>query len=65
MEFFSRIISRSFRYQLFVRVSGNVGGKVPVVDIAFSSHKQKAYSTNSLDEDGIVFDFRKNWNRHD
>ena len=43
-------MSSNFRYQPFVVVAGNVGGKVPVVDDVLSSHEQEIYPTTSLDE---------------
>ena len=46
------------RYQLFVAVSGNLGGKVPIVDDVLSSHEQEIYPTTSLDENCIEFDFQ-------
>ena len=36
-------------------VSGNLGGKVPVVDDVLSSHEQEMYPTTSLDENCIEF----------
>ena len=51
-------MSISFRYQPFVAVSGNLGGKVPVVDDVLSSHEQKIYPTTSLDEKFIEFEFQ-------
>ena len=51
-------MSSNFRYQSFVAVSGNLGGKVPVVDDVLSSHEQKVYPTTSLDENCIEFDFQ-------
>ena len=51
-------MSRNFRYQLFVAVSGNLRGKVPVVDDVLSSHEQEIYPTTSLDENCIGFEFQ-------
>ena len=51
-----------FRYQLFVAVSGNLGGKIPVADDVFSSHKQKIYPTTSLDENFIEDEFQTDRN---
>ena len=48
---------KSFRYQPFVAVSANPGGKVPVVDIVLSSHEQEIYPTTSLYENSIGFEF--------
>ena len=42
------IMSSNFRYQLLVVVSGNFGGKVPVVDDVLSSHEQESYPTTTL-----------------
>ena len=47
----------NFRYQSFLAVSGNLGGKVPVVDHVLSSHDQESYATTSLDENCIEFEF--------
>ena len=55
-------MSRNFRYQPFVSVSGNLGGKVPVVDDVFSSHEQEIYPTTSLDENCIEFEFQTDRN---
>ena len=51
-------MSSNFRYQSFVAVSGNLGGKVPVVDNVLSSHEQQIYTTTSLDENCIEFEFQ-------
>ena len=40
-------------------VSGNLGGKVPVVDDVLSSNEQEIYPTTSLDENCIEFDFQR------
>ena len=45
----SSMMSSNFRYQNFVAVSGNLGGKVPVVEDVFSSHEGEIYRTTSLD----------------
>ena len=55
-------MSSNFRYQPFVTVSGNLGGKVPVVDDVLSSHEQEIYPTTSLDENCIVFEFQTDQN---
>ena len=55
-------MSSSFRYQPFVAVSGNFGGKVPVVDDVLSSHEQEIYPTTSLDENCIEFEFQTDRN---
>ena len=54
--------SQNFRYQPFVAVSGNLGGKVPVVDDTLSSHEQQIYPTTSLDENSIEFEFQTDRN---
>ena len=43
-------------------VSGNLGGKVPLVDDVLSSHKQEIYPKTSLDESCIEFEFRTDRN---
>ena len=45
-------------------VSGNLGGKVPIVDDVLSSHEQEIYPTTSLDENCIEFEFQKYRNYH-
>ena len=50
--------NNNFRYQPFVAVSGNLGGKVPIVDDVLSSHKQETYPNFSLDENCIKFEFQ-------
>ena len=55
-------MSSYFRYQPFVAVSGNLGGKVPVVDHNLSSHEQEIYLTTSLDENCIEFEFQTDRN---
>ena len=49
---FSLIMSRNFRHQPFVAVSGNPGGKVPVVDDVLSSQEKQIYPTTSFEENG-------------
>ena len=39
-------------------VSGNLGGKVPVVDDVLLSHQQETYPTTSVDENCIEFEFQ-------
>ena len=51
-------MSKNFGYQPFVGVSGNLGGKVPIVDDVLSSHEQKIYSTTPLDDKCIEFEFQ-------
>ena len=43
-------------------VSGNLGGKVPIVDDVLSSHELEIYPTTSLDENCIEFEFRTDRN---
>ena len=50
--------NNNFRYQPFVAVSGNLGGKLPIVDNVLSSHEQEIYPTTSLDENCIEFEFQ-------
>ena len=50
--------NNNFWYQRFVAVSGDLGGKVPIVDDDLSSHEQEVYPTTSLDENCIEFEFR-------
>ena len=52
----------NFRYQPFVAVSGNLGGKIPIVDDVLSSHEQEIYPTTSLDENCIEFEFQTDRN---
>ena len=54
--------NNSFRYQPFVGVSGNLGGKVPIIDDLLSSHEQEIYPTTSLDENCIEFEFQTDRN---
>ena len=56
--------NNNFRYQPFVAVSGNLGGKVPTVDDVRSSHEQEIYPTTSLDENSIEFEFQTDRNYH-
>ena len=51
-------MSSNFRYQLFVALSRNIGGNVPVVYDALSSHEQENYPTTALDENRIEFEFQ-------
>ena len=55
-------MSSNFRYQPFVAVSGNFGGKVPVVDDVLSSLEQEIYPTTSLDKNCIEFEFQTDRN---
>ena len=43
-------------------VSGNLGGKVPIVDDVLSSHEQEIYPTTSFDENCIEFEFQTDRN---
>ena len=45
-------------------VSGNLGGKVPVVDDVLSSHEQETYPTTSFDENCIEFEFQTDRNHY-
>ena len=54
--------NNNFRYQPFVAVSGNLGGKVPIVDDVLSSHEQEIYPTTSLVENCIEFEFQTDRN---
>ena len=56
------VSNNNFRYQPFVAVSGNLGGKVPIVDDVLSSHEQEIYPTTSLDENCIEFEFQTDRN---
>ena len=51
-----------FRYQPFLAVSRNLGGKVPIVDDVVSSHDQENYPTTSLDGNCIEFEFQRDRN---
>ena len=55
-------MSSNFRYQPFVAVSGNLGGKVPVVDDVLSSHEKETYPTTSLVKNCIEFEFQTDRN---
>ena len=55
-------VKRHFRYQPFVALSGNLRGKVPIVDDVLSSHEQEIYPTTSLDENCIEFSFQTDRN---
>ena len=50
--------NNNFRYQPFVAVSGNLGGKVPIVDEVLFSNEQENYPTTSLDENCTEFEFQ-------
>ena len=51
-------MSSNFRHQPFLAVSGNLGGKVPVVDDVLSSHEQEICPTTSLKENCLQFYFQ-------
>ena len=55
-------MSSNFRYQPFVAVSGNLGGKVPLVDDVLSYLEQETYPTTSLDENSIEFEVQTDQN---
>ena len=55
-------MSSNFRYQPFLAVSGNLGGKDPVVDDVLSSNEQEIYPTTSLDDYCIEFEFQTDRN---
>ena len=55
-------MSNIFRYPPFVAVSGNLGGKVQIVDDVLSSHEQEVSPTTSLDENFIEFEFQTDRN---
>ena len=55
-------MSSNFGYQPFVAVSGNFGGKVPVVDDFLSFHEQGINPATSLDQNGIEFEFQTDHN---
>ena len=59
---FSLIMSNNFRYQPFVAVFGNLGGKVPMIEGVLSSHEQETYTTTSLDKNCIEFEFQRDRN---
>ena len=42
--------------------SGNLGGKVPIVDDVLPSHEQENYPTTPFDKNCIEFEFWKYWN---
>ena len=45
-------------------LSGNLGGKVPVVEEVLSSHEQDIYPTTSLDENCIEFELQTDRNHY-
>ena len=56
--------NNNFRYQPFEAVSGNLGGKVPIVDDVLSSHEQEIYPTTSVDENCIEFEIQTDRNNY-
>ena len=50
--------NNNFRYQPFVAVAGNLGGKVPNVGDILSSHEQEIYPTTSFVQNCIEIDFQ-------
>ena len=55
-------MSNNFPYQPFVAVSGNLGGKVAIVDDILSSIEKEISPTTSLDENCIEFEFQTDRN---
>ena len=55
-------MSINFRYQPFVAVSGNLGGKFPVVDDVLLSREKEIYPITSLDEICTEFEFQTDRN---
>ena len=51
-------MSNNFPYQPFVAVSGNLRGKVPLVDDVLSLHEHKIDPTTSPDENCTEFEFQ-------
>ena len=56
--------NNNFRYQPFVAVSGNLGGKVPIVDDVLFSLEQEICPTTLLDENCIEFEFQTDRNSY-
>ena len=54
--------NNKFRYQPFVAVSGNLGGKIPIVDDVLSSQEEEIYHTISLDENCKKIEFQTDQN---
>ena len=57
-------MSNNFWYPHFMAVSGNVGGKVPVVEDVLASHEQEIYPNTWLDKNCIEFEFQTDRNYH-
>ena len=55
-------MSRKFRYQTFLAISASLGGQVPAVDDVLASREKEIYSTTSLDENCIEFEFQMDRN---
>ena len=55
-------MSSNFWYQPFVAGSGNLRGKVPVVDDVLSSHEREVYPTTWPEETCIEFEFQTDRN---
>ena len=55
-------MSSDFRYQPFVALSGNLGGKVPVVDEVLFSHEQEIYPTTSIGDNCMKCEFQTDRN---
>ena len=55
-------MSSNFRYQTFVEVSENLGGKVLVVEDVLSSQGRESYPTTSFEENCIDFEFQTDRN---
>ena len=55
-------MSSNFWYQSIVAGSGNLAGKIPVVDIVMLSQEQENHPTTSLKENCIEFEFQADWN---
>ena len=51
--------NNNFRYQHFVAVSGNLGGKVPIFDDVLSSHEQEMHPTTTLEENCEEFKLQR------
>ena len=55
---------QKFRYQVFVAVSGNLGLKMPVVDVMLSYHEQEIHLTTSLDKNSIELELQTDRNAY-
>ena len=58
------ILLANVRYQHFVAVSGNFGGKVPVVVDVLSSHERELCPSTSFEESCIEFEFQVDRKRY-